>query len=358
MRPLLLRARALVWFALLGALAAGAVVAAQRSSAAMATAAQQLLASLTPDQRQRATFAFEAQERLRWHYIPTETFPRQGLLLKDMTESQRALAFSLLRSGLSQRGFDTYSAIIKLEAVLKAIERSTQLDRDPLLYRFSVFGPPTPTGTWGWRVEGHHVSLHFTVANGTAVASTPSFAGSNPAEVREGPAKGTRILAAQEDAGRALITALDAAQRTAAVVATDAPNEIVTSNTLDITPLSPTGIPVSRLSESQRGLLVSVLDAYAGLMAPEIASDRLAKIRAAGLEKVTFAWAGPIERGQKHYYRVQGPTFLIEFDNTQGNGNHVHSVWRDFAGDFGRDLLREHVRTAHAGAGAGPQRSE
>jgi hypothetical protein len=350
--------RVLVWLALLAALAAGGVVSAQRSSSAMITAAEGLLASLSPEQRQRTTFPFDGQERLRWHYIPTETFPRNGLPLKDMTDAQRALAFSLMKAALSQRGYDTYASIIKLEAVLKAIERSTQLDRNPLLYRFSVFGTPTASGTWGWRVEGHHVSLHFTMVKGTVVASTPSFAGSNPAEVREGPEKGTRILAAQEDAGRALVAALDASQRSTALVGDVAPGEILTSNTLDISPLAPAGIRASQMSEGQRGLLTKVLDAYAGLMAPDIASDRLAKVHAAGLEKVTFAWAGPIERGQKHYYRVQGPTFLIEFDNTQNNGNHIHSVWRDFAGDFGRDVLREHVRSAHAGTGDGPAPTE
>jgi hypothetical protein len=348
--------RVLVWIVLLAALAVGAVVSAQRSSArsstAMATAAAQLLASLSAEERQLATFPFDGQERLRWHYIPSETFPRNGLMLKDMTEPQRALAFALMRSALSQRGYETYSSIIELETVLKAIERSTQLDRNPLLYRFSVFGTPSATGTWGWRVEGHHVSLHFTVANGQAVASTPSFAGSNPAEVREGPAKGRRILAAQEDAGRALVTALDAAQRSSAIVGDVAPGEILTSNKLEISPLSPPGIRASQLSEAQRALLTGVLDAFAGLMAPDIASDRMAKVRTAGLENVTFAWAGPLERGQKHYYRVQGPTFLIEFDNTQNNGNHVHSIWRDFTGDFGRDLLREHVRSAHGGGAA------
>jgi hypothetical protein len=344
--------RVLVWCAFALALVAGPIVSqlsAQRSSADMAAAAERLLASLTPEQRQRATFSFDAQERLRWHFIPTETFPRNGLLIKDMTEAQRTLAFSLLRTGLSQRGYDTYSAIIKLEAVLKAIERSTTLERDPLLYRFSVFATPSVSGTWGWRVEGHHVSLHFSVVKGSIVASTPSFAGSNPAEVREGPEKGVRILAAQEDAGRALVTALDASQRSAAVIEAVAPNDILTSNKLDISPLSPTGVRVSQMSLPQRTLLMSVLDAYAGLMAPDIASSRMAKIRTAGLDNVTFAWAGPLERGQKHYYRVQGPTFLVEFDNTQNNGNHIHSIWRDFAGDFGRDLLRDHVQTAHAG---------
>jgi hypothetical protein len=219
--------------------------------------------------------------------------------------------------------------------------------RDPEAYRFSIFGTPAARGTWGWRVEGHHVSLHFSVANGAAIASTPTFAGSNPAEVREGAEKGKRVLGALEDAGRALVMALDASQRTTATINDRAPNEIVTANRLDISPLTPEGLRAAAMTPAQRELLAKVIDAYTGLMAPDIASDRLARIKAAGMDAVAFAWAGPAERGQQHYYRVQGPTFLIEFDNTQNNGNHVHSVWRDFKDDFGRDLLREHIQTAH-----------
>jgi len=331
----------------LGVLAAlgGAVVHAQRSSASMTTAARSFLDSLRPEQRQQATFAFDASERTRWHFIPDETFPRNGLPLKSMTAPQRTLAHALLRTGLSERGYMTYTQIIQLENVLKTIEDG-RLARDPDAYRFSIFGDPSPQGTWGWRVEGHHVSLHFSVVKGTAVASTPSFAGSNPAEVRDGAQRGQRTLGALEDAGRALVTALDASQRGTAVINAAAPNDIATANALDINPLAPGGLKASSMNEAQRDLLMKVIDAYAGLMATDIAADRLLKIRTAGVDEITFAWAGPLERGQKHYYRVQGPTFLIEYDNTQNNGNHIHSVWRDFRGDFGRDLLREHLRAS------------
>jgi hypothetical protein len=327
-----------------------AAVQAQRTPAtAMAGAASRFLASLTPPQRQAATFPFDAAERLRWNFIPTEMFPRNGLLLKDMTPEQRTLAHALLQTGLSQRGYATYTAIIQLEDVLRLID-SERFVRDPVLYRVSVFGTPGAQGAWGWRVEGHHVSLHFTIVNGVAVASTPSFAGTNPAEVKSGPQQGTRILAVQEDAGRALATALDASQRATAIVATVAPGEILTENKLEISPLAPAGIKASALTAPQRERLMAIVEAYAGLMAPEIAAERMNRLRTAGLDNLTFAWAGPLERGQKHYYRVQGPTMLIEFDNTQNAGNHVHSIWRDFNGDFGRDLLREHLRAAHGAA--------
>ena len=341
--------RIVVAAGLLAAFAAGAIVSAQRASSAMTTAATAFLTSLTPEQRKQATYPLEGDEYLHWNFIPDETFPRNGLPLKAMTEAQQKLAHALLRTGLSDRGYQTYTSIIQLENILRAIEGGVRMARDPSAYRFTVFGTPDAKGTWGWRVEGHHISLHFSVVNGTAVASTPSFAGSNPAEVRDGAEKGKRVLGLLEDSGRSLVTALDASQRTTAVINATAPGEIVTNNKLDIDPLSPEGLKAKAMTPAQRDLLMKVIDAYAGLMTADVAADRLAKIKAAGIDNVAFAWAGPIERGQKHYYRVQGPTFLIEFDNTQNDGNHVHSIWRDFKGDFGRDLLRDHIRTAHAG---------
>ena len=334
------------------AFAASVVVSAQRAQGVatnMATAANAFLGALTPEQRQKATFAMDNAERLRFNFIPTEAWPRNGVQLREMTEPQQKLAHALLRSALSERGYQTYTNIIQLETVLKAIEVGGKFERDPGKYFFSVFGTPSAAGTWGWRVEGHHVSLHFSVVEGKAVANTPSFAGTNPAEVMDGPQKGTRVLALQEDAGRALVTALDEKQKAVAVINATAPNEIITTNQLDIKPLAPEGIKYSALTPPQRDLLMKIIDSYAGLMTTELAADRMAKIKAAGLDNVAFAWAGPAERGQRHYFRVQGPTFLIEFDNSQNNGNHVHSIWRDFNGDFGRDLLREHIKTAHGG---------
>ena len=333
------------------ALLTGALVAAERSARAMAEAGTAFLTSLTPEQRTRATFAFASDQRTRWNYIPTETFPRQGLLVGDMTEAQRTATHNLLKTGLSQRGYMTATAIMELEGILGAIEQGARdagrqaegFRRDPVKYFVSVFGTPSTSQTWGWRVEGHHVSLHFTVVNGRLVASTPTMFGSNPAQVKDGPKKGLRILAAEEDTARDLLMSLDATQRTTAIIQDAALNEIVTTNKLDISPLSPVGVPASALSAKQRDLLMKVIDVYAGFMADDIAADRMAALKKAGLENVTFGWAGGVERGVKHYYRIQGPTFLIEYDNAQNDGNHIHSVWRDFAGDFGRDLLREHL---------------
>jgi Protein of unknown function (DUF3500) len=325
----------------------GALAAAEKSSATMTGAATRFLAGLSSDQRQQATFPFDGAERTNWHYIPRE---RKGLPLKQMADAQRALARDLLKSGLSQRGYLTATAIMDLETILGDLEQRTnsserRIVRDPELYFFSVFGAPSARDAWGWRVEGHHISLNFTVVNGTLVAGTPSFFGTNPAEVPDGPKKGMRILAQEEDAGRALLLALDPAQRAKATIEAAAPNDIVTTNKVKADPLSPVGVPAREMTAAQRDLLMRLVEVYTSSMASDIAADRMAKIKKAGADTIAFAWAGGAEHGQKHYYRVQGPSFLIEYDNTQNDANHIHSVWRDFDGDFGRDLLREHVKS-------------
>ena len=346
MRSLTTRIWATAMFAVM---AMGLAVASGPSPGAMSVAATSFIASLTPEQRQHATFAFDGAERTRWHFIPTESFPRNGLTIKEMSAPQRKLAHDLLKTGLSQRGYLTATQIMDLERVLHAIESARPgpagFVRDPERYFFSIFGTPSNTQTWAWRVEGHHMSLHFTVVGGRLVAGTPTFFGSNPAEVREGPSKGTRVLAREEDAARALLESLDASQLNKAVIDATAPGDIVTMNRLKVDPLSPEGIPASALTAAQRALLVSLVDVYVGRMADDVAAEARARIEKAGWDRVAFAWAGSAERGKKHYYRVQGPTFLIEYDNTQNDGNHIHSVWRDFNGDFGEDLLRDHLRS-------------
>ncbi|MEO5740217.1 MAG: DUF3500 domain-containing protein [Vicinamibacterales bacterium] len=326
-----------------------ATYAADRSPANMANAASMFLSSLTPEQKQVASYAFDnTAERERFGFVPTEMHPRVGLTIEKMTPAQREAAHNLLKSGLSQKGYMTTTAIMELETVLNAIENPPgsnppKLERNPLKYFVWVFGPPSAKGTWGWKVEGHHVSLNFTIVNGSMVSSAPHFFGSNPAEVMDGPKKGLRVLGYEEDPGRELLMSLSEAQRAKAVFNTTAPNDIVTRNESTVTPLSPSGIVATELQLKQRETLMRIVDAFTSVMAPDIAADRMAALKKAGLDNIGFAWAGEFERGKKHYYRVQGPTFLIEFDNTQGNGNHVHSVWRDFNGDFGRDLLREHL---------------
>jgi hypothetical protein len=326
----------------------GVAIASQRSASAMSTAAEKWLASLTPDQRQRATFPFDSDERLHWHFVPNEQFPRKGVQIKEMSEAQRALAWNLLKTGLSARGYTTATSIMALENILKSVEAPNgNFARDHEAYQFSVFGTPGDKRAWGWRFEGHHVSVRFDVVSGSLTSSTPSFFGANPAEVRvdvPGAApRGTRVLGPEEDAARALLDSLDASGKATAIVANVAPNEMLTSNALKADPLSPLGLKASAMTPAQREKLMALIDVYAGYMVPDVAAERMDRLKKAGLDNIAFAWAGETEKGRKHYYRVQGPTFLIEYDNSQNDGNHIHSVWRDFNGDFGRDLLREHL---------------
>ena len=312
----------------------------RRTNAVMVTAAQEFLASLDEGQRTKATFALTDAERLNWHFIPRE---RKGISFKAMTPAQRQKARELLRHGLSTDGLGKTNNIIELENVLRELGGNPSV-RDPELYFFSVFGTPSQQQPWGWRFEGHHLSLNYTFANGDAVATAPAFMGANPAEVRSGSKRGLRALAAEEDLARAFMSSLTAAQRTAVTIAAQAPADIITMNNAEVRPLSPAGIPIAQLDGPQRERLMRVVDEYLNRMHGAIAQQRRARLQRSDLDQITFAWAGSIERGQPHYYRIQGPTFLIEYDNTQNDANHIHSVWRDFQGDFGRDLLREHYR--------------
>jgi hypothetical protein len=333
--------------ALITTFAGAAIVASQKSAANMQKAATLFLDSLSPDQKARATFAFDSEERLRWHFIPNETFARKGLMIKDMNEAQRRLAHDLLRSGLSARGYLKVTSIIELEDILKAVEVGGKMARNKEEYLFSVFGTPASKGRWGWRVEGHHISLRFAIVDGAMngdISSSPMFLGANPAEVRDGDKKGTRVLADEEDAARALLLSLPGDLQAKAIVNPVAPGDILTMNKNDIAPLPEQGVAFSAMGLPQQALLMKLIDAYTSNMEADIAAERLARIKAQGINNVRFAWLGETEKGKKHYYRVQGPTFLIEYDNTQNNGNHIHSVWRDFNGDFGRDLLREHLK--------------
>ena len=251
----------------------------------------------------------------------------------------------MLRSGLSDRGYTKATNImLVIELVLKDLENGAAR-RDSGLYYVTIFGQPGPTA-WGWRVEGHHLSLNFTVRGDEVLGVTPSFFGSNPAEVQRGPRQGLRVLGAEEDLGRELVRSLNEEQRKVAVIAATAPSEIITGNSRKANPLQPEGIGASDLTSKQQDALRTLIHEYVFRYRTELAEQDMKKIQQAGFEKIHFAWAGPIEPGQGgHYYRVQGPTFLLEFDNTQNNANHIHTVWRDFENDFGEDLLRKHYET-------------
>jgi len=311
----------------------------------MASSADELLDALSDDERERIGVAFDSEERTRWHFIPPEMFPRAGVALNELNERQALAAHGLLKAGLSHQGYLTATAIMELEDVLRELEQSDRFARDPSGYYLTVFGTPSIRDSWAWRFEGHHLSLHFTIVDGSATVSTPSFFGASPAEVRNGPQRGRRALAIQEDAARALLQSLDARQRSQAVVSSVAPDNILTGTTVPAEPIAPIGLMAAKMTAAQQSLLRSLLEAHTAPMTAEIGTERWRRINDGGFDNVGFAWAGSQERGSPHYYRVQGPTFLIEYDNTQNDANHIHIVWRDFDGDFGRDLLREHVRS-------------
>jgi Protein of unknown function (DUF3500) len=308
----------------------------------MASAAGKFLASLKPEQGEKASFKLKDDERENWHFIPKA---RKGLTLKEMTEDQRQLAMNLLRSGLGDHGYRKATTVISLETILRDLEGpNSRMTRDPELYYISIFGKPDAKGTWGWRVEGHHLSVNFTIVKGQYVAGTPSFLGSNPAEVKQGPRKGLRALAEEEDTGRQLVKALTAEQREQAIFDKTAPKDIFTMAERHVKPLEQKGIAVAKLNGEQKQRLMQLINAYLNRNRPDLAKEDLRKIQEAGVDKIHFAWAGGIEKDEGHYYRVQGPTFLLEYDNTQNNANHIHAVWRDFANDFGEDLLKRHYQ--------------
>ncbi len=315
----------------------------------MTEAATTFLESLSSGQRARACFPFSGDERYQWTYTPG---PRNGLPLKAMTAAQRIAALRLFDAGLSARGVATAQQIIAHEALLRETERIEQFisgeERDPELFYFTIFGTPGGAEPWGWRVNGHHLALNFTVADGALVSPTPLFFGANPAEVRRGAARGLRILAAEEDLARELLGSLESGQKNLAIVDPVAPHDILTKNYRMADPaVVPHGIAYATLSGVQRGHLVSLVRHYIERAADEASAHAWARIERSGLDGLTFAWAGSEERGQAHYYAVKGPTFLIEYDNTQNNANHIHSVWRDLTHDWDADVLADHYAHAH-----------
>ena len=307
----------------------------------MRAAAQALAASVDADRRAKLVLAFDASERTDWHYTPRS---RPGLSFAQLDRAQREAVHALLKTALSAVGHRKVLNIVELELVLREIETFGSLMRDPEKYSLVIFGTPDAKAPWGWRFEGHHISLHFTL-HGPAIASAPSFLGANPAEVRKGPKKGTRVLAAEEDEARKLMEMLDADRRRAAIVDSRSYGDIITANRDKVAPIDGRGLEARAMTEAQRAQLKKLVEVYADNFEPRLREARLARA-AEGFDTIRFAWAGSTERGKTHYYRVQGPKFLIEYDASQNDGNHVHTVWRDYEGDFGRDLLREHYSLA------------
>ena len=314
----------------------------------MEDAAEDFLAALADDQKSVASLDFaDEDERRNWHYTPVE---RKGLMLKDMDGWQVELAHRLLGTGLSGSGMHRARTIIDLESILGEMEGpGGKWKRDPERYYVSVFGTPG-NGEWGWRFEGRHVSVNYTIVNGELIGPTPVFLGANPAKVLHGSTEGVRALKEEEDVARDLLASLDGTQKEVAIVSDEAPADMLTKNVPMVTSeldSEPDGLRASEMTDLQQTTLHQLIEVYVGRLPDALATDEKARVAEVDAEEIRFAWAGPEARGQGHYYRVLAPTFLAEYDCTQNDANHIHAVWRDLQNDFGQDILRRHLAASH-----------
>lgn len=314
------------------------------SIVSMTESAQAFIASLDDEQRQTAMKEFDnVEERERFIPVP---FPTNGLRFEAMTDAQIELAHALMRSGLSAAGYEKASQIIELDDYL--VELESARGRAPRFhgsqnYNVSIFGSPSMDGSWAWRIHGHHLYLAFTIVDGKAIATAPAFLGAEPHDVTEGPRAPWRILEDEEELGSGLYKLLDADQKAKATMQADVPREMVTGNASKVKPLETSGIAYGDLTPVQQAKLQELVLEYVYNSPEDIQHERLDRVDGGGWENIRFGWAGDATRGERKYYRVQGPLFLIEYCTVALTPNHVHSVWRDFNGDFGRDLIAEHL---------------
>jgi hypothetical protein len=312
------------------------------AGAKMTRAGETFVASLNADQKAKAIFDFNDKERINWHFVPLQDkekkSTRKGLPLADMNAEQRKAALELLKAGTSPEGDKKATTIMSLESILRELEKGGAMVRNPDWYFFTVFGKPSKSGRWGWRVEGHHLALNFVVDGGNVVSSTPAFFGANPATVKGGPREGLRTLPEAEDLARELFKSLDNDQKEIALQKEQFPEIEQGKQAPHVGPAK--GLAAEKMTDAQRQLLVKLLQSYAERMPADIAAEELAQLKDAGIEKIHFAYAGSAQSGEPYTYRVQGPTFVVEFLNVQpdsaGNkANHIHSAWRNIKGDFG-----------------------
>lgn len=332
-RKLALTATVLVTMVAL--LAAAQNVQTPKTGLAMSAAAKGFLTAISPEQQAKASFKFDDPERLNWHFIPRE---RKGLPLKALEGAALKAAHAFIRSGLSEAGYSQTLNVMSLEELLyllEAGEREVRRERrDPGKYYLSVFGSPADSGQWGWRLEGHHISLNFTIKDGQVVSSTPEFFGANPGTIDAGKGRQIRVLGPEEDIARQILKQCSPEQQKLCWVSKEAPGEVPGPNALHPVVTDPVGLPYAQMSEDQKKLVQELLSEYLKNLPADIEQERRAAINAAGVDKLYFAWYGLSELHEPHHYRVQGPTFVIEYNNTQNNANHVHSMWRNVAGDF------------------------
>jgi uncharacterized protein DUF3500 len=301
----------------------------------MADAAKDFLAKLSPQQRAQATFRYDDPERLNWHYIPK---PRKGIPLKALDPAARSVARAFIATGLSKPGYEQAVNVMSLDDVLYLLETddwaARRERRDPLNYYLSIFGTPGEQGQWGWRLEGHHLSLNFSIQDGRVVSSTPEFFGANPAQLDAGPGRSLRVLGPLEDTAREIVRTCTPEQMKVILVGKKAPNDVWSTNKLQPVLMPEVGLLASEMSQDQQKLLRHLLAEYLKVAPADIRGERESQLEAAGFGKIRMAWWGSLNRNEKHAYRLQGPSFLVEYNDTQNNANHVHSVWRNVAGDL------------------------
>jgi len=298
------------------------------------------VSSLNEQQKAKAFFPFEEINRFNWHYVPPPSVPRTGIAVKEMEDTQKKLFYTMLKSFLSPSGYQRTQNIMSFEYVLKEMEPNSTT-RIPENYFVSVYGHPGKDSVWAWKFTGHHLALNFTVVDGQ-LAFTPFFFGSNPGEIKEGTKKGMRIIIDEEDLAFKLVNSLNDEQKKTALFRPEAFPDIVSANAAHVTPMEPVGILLKDLNNDQKNLVNKIMVAYLSSMPQRLANMRMKLVATEDKNEIRFGWAGGLVKGEPHYYRIQGKTFLIEFDNTQNNANHIHEVWRDFNGDYGEDLLKEH----------------
>jgi hypothetical protein len=312
--------------------------------------ANKFLNSLNPELKKEASFPFDHSERFNWHFVPRE---RVGPTFHDFDKKQTRHALNLMKASLGKAGKAKAAAIFELENVLREVEDRPENDtyRDPLNYHFSIFGQPAADNVWGWRLEGHHLSLNFSSEDGTITSSTPSFMGSNPGIVLSGLNMNRQVLAEETNFGFELLHSLNESQKKQAVFADEAPADIITSNDRKAKILNQPGIKGSELQPNQLDLLKKLVGVYLSRYTAEYQERLMARIEESGWKSLSFSWAGSETNsvGQPHYYSIQGADLLIEYDNIQNNASHVHAVVRDLQNDFGGDLLQSHYLQDHSG---------
>lgn len=296
--------------------------------------------SLDELQKAKAVFPFKDTNRYAWHYVPASSVKRTGIAIKDLDSRQKIAFYELLKSFLSEHGYKRTQTIMSFEYLLKEME-PTSTTRIPENYSVSMYGHPGKDSVWAWKFTGHHLALNFTIVK-NKLSFAPFFFGSNPAEVKQGTQKGLRILKDEEDLGFELLNSLNAEQKKIALFQSKAFADIVTTIDKEVVPLEPVGILMKELNNDQKNIVNKLIVAYLSSMSPRLANARMAMVKTEDMNDIRFGWAGGLVKGEPHYYRLQGKTFLIEFDNTQNDANHIHLVWRDFNGDYGEDLLKAH----------------